>query len=1491
MGSLPFPHPFMSLHHPSEEELPDCERSSELFGVLRRIGANIRSLFAPQPVARRRPRSCLSIEHLEARTLLSATPAAIATINTETTAEVGAMLDAFGDLDAQYQTLESMSSRENVLFDGTNWKDSFTVMGPVTFGTNSARLGTNAELILKTPYDLSQGAVKISLDVFVARQYDIAEVLTQATNALTLRGGGGHGRVHVSTYNQLIMNAAGRTDYVLRRPGVAAGQTYHVEITESLTQMDIRVTGNGFDERSTIVNAAKPEQKYLRLWSKYDNTFANLRMTQERSYDPSAELATIDDHIELVSDDVLDLLAEAAPRSTEVREPLRDPRMLVSVPTAAGLNVNPVTIRYRSPHDQTYFEFTQSATRTQPRVMHSAIIDHRGGATDAVHEFAFDVRPYNYRDSAWELVMWSDPQKTTMLDRVCGWSTTSTSMQQVRISTEQNAWQDVDAGLLDAHPISPDLALLKTDGPNVQLLVRSPYDTSVVSIDGGGLLSYATMEHEGGTPFTVTQVTINGALQSGTYAVTLFDRSDGRILDQVRLYWDRDAKRLSAAAGETPWQPEDMATMLESMPVPLTGNAGEDAMRTLEHEAYIETAKEQYAAMMSGTRTLRTTFLSSSALRTQQETLLYEQSAFFLPIETATWQYFFQRFPHYHPDNFDAFIDSEYARRPTYSRGQIQDSAVKNRLRDLHEVSDGLAAYAEISGQVLQSAVEVFVAVENGLPQEPKIDLVRQIHARFGNQKIGALIRIGIAIPSADAFIAEAKKMLESERTQRLLAHFQQEDDKIDVKAQQMVWAHINDLQARAQLLAEKGKNYDIVQPTVEEAKARQEVIAAKTQALREKTAVDRAIARADDPSIARAARLVEAAMNAGTAPVFRIAVSDDANVQRLRSVENGGVDVTMTVPELLALRERLINIEVGSINAVTAMSEADDIIRSATEVASAQDFVNLLKGIVGAPEEDLTFGSDIENYLQSEAGEALMQLMRLQIPAFHRSITEAYDPSGEIFPIAVRTDSTAALLLRSLYQGFHLTRNGNTWKGETRESLIVKASALTGMPVSELFAIGSGNDALLARNLKRMFEAKGLDLDPSAMLGSVATDGVVRSDGTIRVFYDVPPSAKSREVRLTVMAIDGRTIADVTSYSDRLYVDIGLAQSETMRVMLSDTFAPQTSVVASSWFTPRQAMTLSLQPNTHDYSTLSETSENQLRRKIENIALNALADNFVLANQTSWTWLISSDKHTNAAYHAIDLSNGTDKAPIYLPFDGKVVLNRVDSGGNPTIVFEHIAEVNGEIHHWYTKYLHQYADASTGLSGPVAVNGTVTGFAVGAEVKAGTHILNMGNFGQSSGPHLHLEVLMNPDGNRITDGNYYSGNLVGIDPRKVLTRGIGGASMRVEAATIANGTRNGPQQSVLWDDNIDAWVTTDRSLILNRNELLAGNEGDNSYWLAYHDDPSQRRRVTWVTVSNVKRQDGSVGDVALWIPKDEVTNPLQYWNADRKQFIEIPRL
>ncbi|MFA6259804.1 MAG: LamG-like jellyroll fold domain-containing protein, partial [Candidatus Peribacteraceae bacterium] len=250
---------------------------------------------------------------------------------------------------------------------------------------------------------------------------------------------------------------------------------------------------------------------------------------------------------------------------------------------------------------------------------------------------------------------------------------------------ERGAWEEI--GIEDF--IVPELRVLQIEGPNVLVHVASPTNQSIVNIGGNGVLATRTQLHEGGTPSTVMQVTMNAGNSRGHYAIQLTDRPGGLVLDSIPVYWNGSSLSLRNA---------------------------EDGMEGVPAEWDIPA---EYS-------------MSSALVRNNLESDLAARSGLTYSLAQAEAA-FYERHPEYLPQNLNATIDAEYARLPGFTRGQAQDRVLGDKFDLLARVQRGLNAFnGVLQGQVFPAAMNVFRGVLDGVPERTLYEQLDAAMCSFG---------------------------------------------------------------------------------------------------------------------------------------------------------------------------------------------------------------------------------------------------------------------------------------------------------------------------------------------------------------------------------------------------------------------------------------------------------------------------------------------------------------------------------------------------------------------------------------------------------------------------------------------------------------------------------------------------------------------------------------------------------------------------------------
>jgi hypothetical protein len=302
--------------------------------------------------------------------------------------------------------------------------------------------------------------------------------------------------------------------------------------------------------------------------------------------------------------------------------------------------------------------------------------------------------------------------------------------------------------------------------------------------------------------------------------------------------------------------------------------------------------------------------------------------------------------------------------------------------------------------------------------------------------------------------------------------------------------------------------------------------------------------------------------------------------------------------------------------------------------------------------------------------------------------------------------------------------------------------------------------------------------------------------------------------------------------------------------------------------------------------STLPKNAEN---RDEEDIVLDLMQKSHHLYydDLETWTWSMASTAHDGTSVNAIDfIRSGADNAPIVTPYKGKVVYNQRDSQGNPTLILEHKITTGGRTVYWYTKYLHMHVNADGKV---YSLDGSTNQIVLmpGMELNAGASIGLTGSEGQSSGPHLHQELLIALNGKQIVqsfEGEHKAEFFTtkAVDQRLLLTTGERQVQVKA-AAGYMNGNdfidRGRGRVIVVWDDKIDAWVDRVNQVVYDRREQENVVAGTGTHWLAYETGVplSQMKEVTFASLS----PDGML--INKWLQSN---NPSLIWDPSRREFI-----
>jgi hypothetical protein len=289
------------------------------------------------------------------------------------------------------------------------------------------------------------------------------------------------------------------------------------------------------------------------------------------------------------------------------------------------------------------------------------------------------------------------------------------------------------------------------------------------------------------------------------------------------------------------------------------------------------------------------------------------------------------------------------------------------------------------------------------------------------------------------------------------------------------------------------------------------------------------------------------------------------------------------------------------------------------------------------------------------------------------------------------------------------------------------------------------------------------------------------------------------------------------------------------------------------------------------------------------------IAHNFPLNNTSNLYWLLGSGYHDSGEYHAADLNTiggkDTDRGDnVFAVASGTIRVGTYSSTLEKSlnlgaIVIEHDG--------WESVYLHMpiFETNQTTPDGKKVfeirqqenVGGVIIETGEKIQVWDGKPIGNReqlgfvgGRFGKNDNgtynesidnAHLHFLARMNSKS---------------INLRTAIA-GAGISKVKAFDAGPDNDweTNDGAWRDVMWDDALQSWVNSAEYLILDRSEQVPNTPGvqTEQYWVAWHVDPSQRKRVVYKS----KKYPGESIPSFRWV---QIENESKEWNSTTRQFI-----
>ena len=452
--------------------------------------------------------------------------------------------------------------------------------------------------------------------------------------------------------------------------------------------------------------------------------------------------------------------------------------------------------------------------------------------------------------------------------------------------------------------VGPDIHVVRIDGFNIDVRIRSPFDASKVQLEGGGVLGIIDLAHEGGTCGDMASVTFMVNRRDGLYNILLKD-PQGNVLDSVPFQSSNGGRRLTVCNADDWWTVEDYAQQLAAKQFNMqsTGDLSEDVKREVQLEALHAQAQGMMEMELQNQRAIENMDVSYAQVREQRNSLLWEESRLFLPRNEAE-QLFFEKYPQYREENIQETIDREWRADPTFRRGQVEDR-IRSRIGDLLDrVYQGCNAYnADMQNLVLPAALEVLMGVRRGEVEFPLLESLDKVMCCLhGNVTIQLFIHTTFQEPDSGDVLNAAKHVLFE--CVDIVEHFDAEDRELAQKADRDYERYKHAQWVAA--LEESQRLEAVYNPENkvprEVALANQQQWIAHMEALR---AGQRTVQVEDQSrSYARAQRLTAAAMQESTDHRIEVVVAagEGENIQRVRQQESDALVIAMTESEAQGL-------------------------------------------------------------------------------------------------------------------------------------------------------------------------------------------------------------------------------------------------------------------------------------------------------------------------------------------------------------------------------------------------------------------------------------------------------------------------------------------------------------------------------------------------------------------------------------------------------------
>lgn len=521
--------------------------------------------------------------------------------------------------------------------------------------------------------------------------------------------------------------------------------------------------------------------------------------------------------------------------------------------------------------------------------------------------------------------------------------------------------------------------------------------------------------------------------------------------------------------------------------------------------------------------------------------------------------------------------------------------------------------------------------------------------------------------------------------------------------------------------------------------------------------------------------------------------------------------------------------------------------------------------------------------------------MQRMQANALKRALNQ-YRPSESAAieaEFSTRSDTWAGEIFLGILQEMKRSTDPQSMANAVEWTL--------GISAKSILELSQETPEVFTRGLRRLFENAGYDYlfsDASSAFAKAPLNGArVDKDhydgGVIKLTWDLPADIEPENyLHANIYLIDAATGAkidenatpiggDIAALSTSIHVSKLRSKgipSVAFKIVLwkegelqSDGLKPR-SMLLSERFTMQtdgDHQTLS-----GDYSTLPNTAEFTQRRTLENVALSALKNHFPVSSGKTWQHTLGSGFHLGEERAAMDFNASTggntdEDLPVTAIAEGTIENIGLNYG---SVRVRHTATINGEARSWYSTYMHMRLEQvgttanGKGIFEARDKQGNILAtLTEGQRISAGSTLGGIGGRGLVGGIrsdyafNTHLHLLLEDDAGQPI----HAGKLL--------------EEMGVQTYALSNEYIPHPATGQLtnltylsWNDEIDEWVEPTHKIIFDQE---ASGTGQSNVWIAWHEDPSQRKNLVW----SMQKEIGNVNGIFRF---RDANNPSKYWNG-----------